>query len=101
MNLYEKEHNGSQRRTGNTKFVVSRWYIPGGCEYDKAISVHIFFDTEDDAQAYAKSYSYPPEMADAYPVGRYEDILANCSRGYAEYKKRRLADFRHHADYKE
>lgn len=94
MNLYAEENNGTLYRTAQTKFVVSRWYIPGGCEYDKAKSVHLFFDKEEDAQAYAKKYAYPPEMADHYPIGRYEDIIANCSRGYGEYKKRHHADFR-------
>lgn len=94
MNLYEKERNGTQYRTPQSKFVVSRWYIPGGCEYDQAKALHIFFDTEEDAQAYATEFQYPPEMADYYPISKYETIIANCCRGYREYKKRHHADFR-------
>jgi hypothetical protein len=94
MNLYIAEHEGTLYRKTTTKFVVSRWYIPGGCEYDLAKNVHVFFDTEESAKAYAKEYEMPPEMADAYPIGRYEDIIANCSRGYGEYKRRHKADFK-------
>ena len=65
MNLYEKERNGSQKRTATTKFVVSRWYIPGGYMYDSARNIDIFFDNEEDANAYAKEYEMPPEMAPA------------------------------------
>jgi hypothetical protein len=94
MNLYTTEHEGTLYRKPTSKFVVSRWYIPGGYDYTNARSVHIFFDTEENAKAYAKEYEMPPEMADAYPIGRYEDIIANCSRGYGEYKRRHKNDFK-------
>lgn len=93
MNLYEKEFNGSLHRSKTTTFVVSRWYIPGGCEYDHAKNVHIFFDTQEDAERYALEYRMPPEMAEAYPIARYDYILASVSSNYRQYKKRFHADF--------
>jgi len=94
MNLYEKENNGTLYRTATTKFIVSRWYIPGGCEYDLARGVYVFFDLEEDANAYAKEYEMPPEMAEAYSIAKHETIIASGARSYREYKKRHLADFR-------
>lgn len=94
MNLYEKECSGSQYRTATTKFVVSRWYIPGGYMYDAARSIDVFFDTEDAATKYAKEYEMPPEMSSMWPIDKHDDIVARICKGYREYKKRFWHDFR-------
>lgn len=94
MNLYEKECNGSQYRTDTTKFVVSRWYIPGGYQYDSARNIDIFFDTEEDATKYAKEYEMPPEMSSLWPIDKHDDLTARVSKNYREYKKRFWRDFR-------
>lgn len=93
MNLYEKERNGSQKRTATTKFVVSRWYIPGGYMYDSARNIDIFFDNEEDANAYAKEYEMPPEMASILPIASYDNIIARVCKNYRDYKKRFYLDF--------
>lgn len=93
MNLYEKECNGSQRRTATTKFVVSRWYIPGGYMYDQARNIDLFFDNEEDANKYAKEYEMPPEMASVFPIAVHDDIIAKTCRNYRDYKKRFYSDF--------
>ena len=93
MNLYCKEHNGKRYRDAETKFVVGRWYIPGGYDYGAACPVDIFFANKDDADAYAKSYEMPPEMASAFPIARHDAIIAKCSKNYRDYKKRYYSDF--------
>lgn len=94
MNLHEKEYSGSQYRTATTKFVVSRWYIPGGYMYDQARPVDIFFDNEEDATTYAKENEMPPEIAIMWTIGKHDDLIANSCKDYAEYKKRFWQDFR-------
>lgn len=93
MNLYAKEHNGSTTRTAGSKFVVHRWYIPGGYQYDLARPIDVFFDEEKDAQAYAKEYEMPPEMSGMLTIAQHDYILAKCSKNYRDYKKRYYEDF--------
>lgn len=87
------ESKGSSHRTENSKFVVSRWHIPGGCGYHAARVIVRFFDNEEDAKAYEAAWKYPPEMADMYPIAMHDDIIAQASKNYADYKKRFYRDF--------
>ena len=63
MNLYCEELGGTRKRKPTSQFVVSRWYVPYGCEYDKAVSVDVFFDDESNAKKYALQFEMPPEMS--------------------------------------
>lgn len=74
MNLDCEEYGGTVRRTESSKFVVSLWHIPNGCDYDRAVLVKVFFDEEEGANRYAKMNAMPPEMADAYSVEFHDDI---------------------------
>lgn len=93
MNLYYEEHNGSTYRTTSTQFVVNRWYVPGGYMYDQARPVDIFFDKEDDANAYAKEWEMPPEMAGVITIAFYDNVTLSCCKSYKDYKKRFWSDF--------
>lgn len=74
MNLYCEELGGTRKRQPTSRFVVSRWYVPGGCEYDKAVLVNIFFDTEANANKYAQQYEMPPEIATLVTIALHTDI---------------------------
>jgi len=85
---------GKLNRTKDTKYVVSRWYIPGGYEYDKALVLNVFFEDQGLAHEYQRQWEYPPEMADLMDIGRYDHFLAQSAKSYLEYKRRFEADFR-------
>lgn len=57
------EAGGSLKRTVATVAPVSFWHIPGGTDYTNATVVLAFFDKLEDAQAFERQYSYPPELA--------------------------------------
>lgn len=42
---------------------VSFWYIPGGCEYDRAEVVEVYFNDMHKAKVFADQNDVPPEMA--------------------------------------
>lgn len=93
MNLYCEELGGSRNRKPTSKFVVTRWYIPGGYMYDQARNIDIFFDVEENAAQYAKENEMPPEMATMWPIAVHDDLVAKSCKGYYEYKKRFWSDF--------
>lgn len=80
-------------RSKNSKWVVDRWHVPGGCEYDLATNMTFFFDEKEKAEAYAKHWEMPPEMARVYPISIHDQAMTNIARGYAHYKKRFWSDF--------
>ncbi len=57
------ECGGSQTPNSETKFYVSLWYIPGGCDYNNARVVKGYFAEEEKANEFANKYIAPPEMA--------------------------------------
>lgn len=69
-------------REPTSKFVVSYWHIPGGCNYTDATVRIEFYDTEEEANDRAKCIGgMPPEMADAYDIATYDKILKSIAKG--------------------
>lgn len=59
------ELKGTLVKKSDTRYAVSVWYIPGGCEYDNAQTVVGFWSEEEkvNAEAFQKKYEYPPTLA--------------------------------------
>lgn len=59
------ELKGSLVRKAGTRYAVSLWYIPGGCDYVNARAIVGFWSEEHkpEAEAFQKKYEHPGEMA--------------------------------------
>ena len=59
------ELKGSLVRKSDSRYAVSVWYIPGGCDYVNAVAVAGFWSEEEkaNAEAFQKKHEHPPELA--------------------------------------
>lgn len=73
----------ANQRTPASKWIVNYWHIPGGCDYDNARIILAYFDTEGEADEFAKDKRYPPEMAYVYTVKSHDALLQ-------KYKERNI-----------
>lgn len=56
-------YGGTYQRKPDSVAAVSFWHIPGGCNYDQAHAVKVYFSTHEAANEFAQRNSNPPEMA--------------------------------------
>lgn len=65
-------HGGNDTPNSDTKFVVSWWHIPGGCQYDHAMALEAFFPDQVSADSFCREVgTMPPEMAIVIPYETY------------------------------
>jgi hypothetical protein len=81
-------------RTPTSAFVVSMWYIPGGCDYQNATTVTGFFEAEeeDDARQMAVRNANTPEMAILNTIEQHDVAVHNTLR-ILDRKVETYADF--------
>lgn len=59
------ELKGTLVKKSDTRYAVSVWYIPGGCDYVNAQAIVGFWSEEEkaNAEAFQNKYQHPPELA--------------------------------------